>query len=310
MSDLLVFGAASLVGSEFVARTAHAVHAAGRTDPRTQGFPAASFTSVDLLDARAVAEVVERSVAEVVVNFAAATDVDGVERERPATLGAAGGPAYRLNAIAPRAMAEAAERSGKRLITLSTDFVFDGVDGPYDERAEPAPFGPKVSWYGYTKGVGEVDARAASAATAVLRIAYPFRARFAGKLDFARGLVARRRAGRLPPLFADQQFTPTWIPDVGRAVEHLIRSGERGVLHVASPELTTPWEFGSYLFGLVDRTELRLPQGSMAEFLEKPGTTPRPRRGGLKVGRLPGAGVELTGWRRALEEFVREGGAA
>jgi dTDP-4-dehydrorhamnose reductase len=308
VTDLLVFGADSLVGSHFVETTRHRVHAAGRVDPHSVGLPVASFRSVDLTQLEAVAATVRDSSAEVVVNFGGATDVDAVERERTALEAPPRGPAYTVNALAPEAMASATKAGGMRFITLSTDFVFDGHSGPYPESAEPSPDGPKVGWYGWTKGEGERRARAAFSGTTVLRISYPYRARFPRKLDFARTLIARRRAGTLPPLFADQTITPTWIPDVTRALEHLIVTAGGGVLHAASPEPTSPREFGRTLFAQLEGREPELSPGSMREYLQRPGATPRPVQGGLAVGRLPSEGIPLTDWRHGIAAFLDEGG--
>ncbi|MCI4337567.1 MAG: sugar nucleotide-binding protein, partial [Thermoplasmata archaeon] len=185
MSGVLVFGATSLVGSHFVAHppAGVAIAAAGRRSPDRIGIPPTRFDAVDLHDAKAVETVVAESPELVVVNFAARTDVDGVERERPAV--ASADPtlsnAYRVNALAPEAMARGARANGKFLITISTDFIFDGHRGPYAEAAPPDPLGPRVSWYGWTKGEGERRVRATLPQAAVVRISYPYRPPFGGK---------------------------------------------------------------------------------------------------------------------------------
>jgi dTDP-4-dehydrorhamnose reductase len=309
MTELLVFGADSLVGSHFVGQTSRSIAAAGRRDPRDDGLSVAEFAPVDLARPEAVERLVRDSGAETVVNFAAATDVDGVERERPAPPASEGGAAWAVNARAPEAMARAARASGKRLIHLSTDFVFDGTAGPYAEDAEPSPFGPQMSWYGWSKSAGETAVRRALGSAVVVRIAYPFRAKYPRKTDLARGLIARYRAGTLPPLFDDQLFTPTWVPDVSRALEHLLERGGSGTYHVASPEATSPFEFGSALLERVAGRPPAVARGSMEGFLKRPGVTPRPRRGGLVVERLRATPAAPTGWSEAIERFVAEGGA-
>jgi dTDP-4-dehydrorhamnose reductase len=270
MTELLVFGADSLVGSHFVGQTSRSIAAAGRRDPRDDGLSVAEFAPVDLARPEAVERLVRDSGAETVVNFAAATDVDGVERERPAP------PAS---------------------------------EGPYAEDAEPSPFGPQMSWYGWSKSAGETAVRRALGSAVVVRIAYPFRAKYPRKTDLARGLIARYRAGTLPPLSDDQLFTPTWVPDVSRALEHLLERDGSGTYHVASPEATSPFEFGSALLERVAGRPPAVARGSMEGFLKRPGVTPRPRRGGLVVERLRATPAAPTGWSEAIERFVAEGGA-
>jgi dTDP-4-dehydrorhamnose reductase len=309
VTTLLVFGADSLVGSWFVEHTAHRVQAAGPVDPRPLLPRVERFELLDLRQPGGARSLIAGSPAEAVINFAAITDVDGAERERPPEPSLAAGAAFSLNALAPEEIARACAETGRPLVHLSTDFVFDGRSGPYDEREEPAPFSPQVSWYGWTKGEGERRLRAAHPRATVLRIAYPYRARFPGREDFARRWVALRAAGRLPPMFADQTFTPTWIPDVAAAIEALLARPEGGTFHAASPEPTTPLEFATRLFSQLDGRAVELPGGSMEQFLRRPGATPRPRRGGLKVGQLLARGVRLTAWHEGIARFLEEGGA-
>lgn len=304
--ELLVFGADSLVGSHFVATTGHTVVASGRRDPRPELPSVRRFRPAELGRPEDLTEAVRSSGAGAVLNFAAATEVDRAERERPAAGAEPGGEVYEVNAVAPGAIAAACAERQLPFFQLSTDFVFDGSAGPYPEEALPAPLSPAVSWYGWTKGEGERRVREAHPEAVILRIAYPFRARYDRKMDFARSLLARRRAGSLPPLFTDQVFSPTWVPDVSRALEHLLERRSRGTYHVASPETTTPYEFARALLGELEGSPPTLSTGSMAEFLRRPGATPRPRRGGLRVERLPAEGVLPRRWREAVGEFVAE----
>jgi len=310
MTDLLVFGSSSLVGSHFVLTTRHRVMDLGQLDPRVENLPVEGFAPIDLTSTPNVEEAVRRSDAEVVVNFAAATDVDAVERERPTSPEGAQGPAFLINAAAPEAMARATRETGKFLISLSTDFVFDGVDGPYSEGVEPSGFSPRLSWYGWTKGEGERRVREIDPAASVVRIAYPYRASYSGKLDFARKIVDGHRRRVLPPYFSDQQITPTWVPDVSRALEYLIEARKAGVFHVASPTVTTPYQFARELLTAIEHRPPELSEGSLEQFLTRPGTTPRPVRGGLQCTRLPAAGVPLTDWHEGIRRFAAERGDA
>ncbi len=308
LTEVLVFGADSLVGSHFAEFTRFPVRAAGRVDPRPLGLPAKSFETVDLQELERIRSIIHSSSAETVLNFAGATEVDKVERERPeSSPESATGPAFDINVLAPAEMARTANEGGRQFITLSTDFVFDGLTGPYSESARPSAWSRDVGWYGWTKGEGERRVLDADPKAAIVRISYPYRSEFARKTDFARNIVARRAAGTLPPLFTDQDITPTWVPDVSRALEYIIDHRESGCFHVASPDRTSPWEFGETLIGELEGHAPNLSKGSMAEYLSRAGVTPRPRSGGLTVRRITEAGVAPTGWRAGIVAF-REGG--
>lgn len=298
-----MLGATSLVGSDFVASSPLGLSAAGRADPRAFGLRVERFDRLDLSDPAEVERHVRSAPEPVVVNFAARTDVDAIERER-SVAATPSGSAWAVNALAPEAVARAARRAGKYLVQLSTDFVFEGTSGPYGEDAPRSPLSTRMSWYGWTKSEGERLASGASPDLAVVRISYPYRASFPPKLDFARWMLARHRDGTLPPLYANQQISPTWVPDVSGALETLVRRRASGVFHVASPELTTPWEFGKELLALARGSTVEVVRGTLVDPVPGSGVAPRPIRGGLTPGRAQRLGVRLTPWRVGVRELV------
>jgi dTDP-4-dehydrorhamnose reductase len=296
-----------MVGSHFLQHSRYPVHAAGRTDPRSLGLPAEGFSVVRLERGSEVERFVETRPEAVIVNFAARTDVDSVERERTASpTPSQGGEAWSINALAPGTIARGAQRSGKYFVQLSTDFVFDGTAGPYAETDLRSPTSDHLSWYGWTKGEGERRVEEENPTAGILRISYPFRSAFPRKLDFARALVAKHRAGTLPPLYTDQRFTPTWIPDATRALQAMMEARGVGIFHAASPETTTPYEFARRLLQRVSGAEPVLDRGSLRKALARPETTPRPVLGGLRCHRLAQLGVHLTGWREGIDLLVAE----
>jgi dTDP-4-dehydrorhamnose reductase len=314
----LVLGATSMVGSHWIERGSEArdVLAVGRSNPRARSLDSIEFRRLDLGDEASVRAVLREVEPEVWLNFAARTDVDGCERERPAAAPPGADPgrssAWTLNAELPRWIAEEAHARQRYLVHVSTDFVFDGGAGPYAESADPSPWGPRIGWYGYTKGIGERAVRGAHPTAAVLRIAYPFRAHFAAKPDFARTLIERRRARALYPLYTDQRITPTWIPDVTLSVDALIRRRATGTFHVASPQVTTPLEFARALFQAVDAkggTGDELPVGRLADVSPSAGRAPRPLLGGLRVERIRRLGVQPLDYRSAVRAFAAELGS-
>lgn len=298
-----MLGATSLVGSHFVAHSVHRVAAAGRTDPSHRGLKVERFDSVDLLRPELVSKLVESNPEPVVVNFAARTDVDGVELEREERV-LPEGAAWTLNALVPDAVGRAVRNGGKRFVQISTDFVFDGRDGPYDERYPRSPLSPALSWYGWTKSEGERLATEAGGDLAIVRISYPYGLEFGPKHDLARWILEKHRANALPPLYGNQQITPTWIPDVTGVVEELVRRPLRGIFHVASPEITTPLEFGRALLG---RVEGRVPPIAEGELELPPpgsGVAPRPIHGGLLSRRATELGVTSTSWRQGIDHWA------
>lgn len=308
-TKVLVFGATSMVGSHYVQHSGMSVHAAGRTDPGSRGVSVEGFSPIELARTADVEALVRTRPEPIVVNFAARTDVDRIEQGR--TLSgepSAEDDAWRINALAPEAMARGARFARKYFVQISTDFVFDGTAGPYEESTFRSPLSARLSWYGWTKSEGERRVEGENAGSAVLRISYPYRSAFPQKLDFARGMVAKHRAGALQAFYSDQTMTPTWVPDVTRAIHTLVQKQETGVFHAASPETTTPYEFAHRLFQRLSPEGILVEGGSLVHALQHPGATPRPVNGGLRCHRLAHLGIQLTGWREGIDQLVSEEG--
>ena len=100
--------------------------------------------SFDLTSKKEVDIFVKKSKPDLILNAAAYTAVDKAEGEKDL--------AYKVNALAPKYLAELASELGIKLIQISTDFVFDGKQNfPYKPNQERRP----LSVYGYTKSCGE-----------------------------------------------------------------------------------------------------------------------------------------------------------
>jgi len=303
-AGVLVLGASSFVGERYVRSSVRPVTAVGRRPPTGPQPWAGPFVPVDLLDGTAVAQVIAAAPERHVVNFAGSTEVDRIERERPKDVLRPAGEAWSVNAALPATLGRACAESGRRLVTLSTDFVFDGGAGPYRAEDPPASDPRAISWYGWTKREGERLGREADPRLSIVRIAYPLRPDRYRKPDLARWIVDRARAGTLPPLYADQTISPSWVPDLVPLVDHLLDEDAGRTVHVASPDLTTPWTFGTALLDQLLPGHPAIEQGSLARTLEDPGATRRPVRGGLVASDPPETGRPWTSWRDAVDRIA------
>jgi len=98
-----------------------------------------TYFDLDITNNAAVAQLIESEKPQVVINTAAMTNVDLCEDEKQAC--------DALNVDAVRSLANACEKNSSHLIQISTDFIFDGEDGPYTEEDKPNP----LSYYGLSK---------------------------------------------------------------------------------------------------------------------------------------------------------------
>src|SRR5215831_11741325 len=137
---ITVTGANGLVGSRLcrlLVVEGHVVTAVARGDRRTVGD--FEYLSCDLSDRAHAARAFAEARPEVIVHTASMTEVDACERDPRA--------AWAANVLGAAHVAQEARAAGAHLVHVSTDYVFDGSAGPYDEEARPAPSGV----YGRTK---------------------------------------------------------------------------------------------------------------------------------------------------------------
>src|SRR5487761_14424 len=286
-TKVLVIGSSSLVGSHFVETFGdkYEISAIGRKNIFRDTKLLYSFERIDLKEGGRLAEAIRSSKAEFVINYAAETNVDACEAES----GNEKGDVYLVNSEAVGLMASVCKEEGKRFFQISTDFVFDGTNGPYSEDDTAGPINSKIGWYGYTKYLAEVKLNEiAPPGSCIIRISYPYRAHFDLKTDFARNIIDLYRKGKLYPMFEDQIFSPTLIDDVSNAVDFLIANSAERKYHVASKYPTTPFLFASEListfFGKENETEVK--RGSILDFNKIPGRAPRPVQGGLRTDKI------------------------
>jgi len=108
---------------------------------------------------------------EVVLLMAAKTDVDGCEKDKQ---DGESGDAWKINVTGTQNIVDICRETNKKIIYISTDFVFSGEDTPndgYDESSTPSP----VNWYGVTKYEGEKIVVNSGLPYLIFRIAYPYR---------------------------------------------------------------------------------------------------------------------------------------
>lgn len=238
---------------------------------------------------------------DTVILFSAITDVTAAERERNNRKQ----PAWQVNVQGTKNVADACRKFNRKLIFISTDFVFDGSGGSYSETDPTGPDLSKVSWYGITKIEAEKRVATTLANYIILRIAYPYSGKDTGKDDLTLRIIKLFKVGNLYPMYVDQIITPTYIPDIAPAVLLLLEKNFQGIIHLASPDPCTQDEFARKLIKKSKAHGPRpLSQKSIDDDLATKGTTPRPKNGGLAVDKIISLGFTPTDWRQGIEKSV------
>lgn len=250
-------------------------------------------SGVDITDKNQVLEKIKSSEASIVLHLAGKTNVDGCELDKP--LGE-DGEAWKINVLGTQNVAEACEQTNKKLIYISTDFVFDGTKNVYIENDAPNP----VNWYAQTKYAGEKNVQNLKTSWIIARIAYPYRANFA-KLDFLRAILKRLQAGEPVAAVTDHVFTPTFIDDIASALVVLIGSNSQGIFHVVGSQSLTPFNAVNLIadeFGL-DKSKIN--KTTRSEFFK--GRAPRPFQLALKNDRITELGIKMKTFKEGLKEI-------
>ncbi len=181
-------------------------------------------TGVNIVNFEEVENRLKESDARIIIHMAAKTDVDACEDDK--ILGE-DGDAWQINVIGTNNVVIASENTGKRLIYISTDFVFDGTKDFYTEDDDPDP----VNWYGRTKYEAEEIVLKSKVENTVLRLAYPYRSYFQERSDFVRRIITKvKDTGEVEGL-EDHIFTPTFIDDIAGALRVVIHRNVSGIYH-------------------------------------------------------------------------------
>jgi dTDP-4-dehydrorhamnose reductase len=252
--------------------------------------------ALDVSDAEGVRTAVLAAQPDVIVNAAAYTAVDRAEGEPQ--------QAQRVNGSAPAHLAMAAEATNARLIHVSTDFVFDGVQSrPYTPDDRPDP----LSVYGMTKLEGERAALSSPACQAVLRTSWVYSS---GERNFVHTILRLLRERREVSVVDDQFGSPTAASSVARALWQLCEKGEvRGIHHWTDSGVASWYDFAVAVADLGMDFGL-LPGGCRVHPIpssQYPTPARRPRFSVLdKTVTIAALAITPRHWRHALSQVLTE----
>src|SRR6266849_4421160 len=166
---------------------------------------------------------------DLVINAAAFTNVDLCETQRE--------EAFRINAEAPRVLAEICRDKNAKLIHFSTDYVFDGEKRePYTEDDVAKP----ISVYGESKREGEKLVLQTQDRHLVVRVSWVFGS---DRPSFIDAIIKRARESEHVDAIADKFSTPTYTRDIAKMLgaffdvdpsTKLRTSVEGGILHFSN----------------------------------------------------------------------------
>lgn len=284
----LVIGASGFVGGYLARLLAERGHHVRGT---YCGRPGPGLCPLDLRDRSQVFDLVERWRPDVIFNPAARPNVDWCE-EFP-------DESWEVNVTGLGHAVNAAERWGSRLVHFSSEYVFDGLAGPYAETDEPNP----LSAYGRQKLAGEKVVLGRSRDGLVVRTTVVYGWERRGK-NFVQRLIDEVAADRPVKVPVDQVGSPVYVANLAEAVAELAEKDCRGVYHVAGSDQVDRYTFARAAADTFGLNAALIVPARTSELGQK---APRPTRAGLRVDKARRVlSVPLLGYREGLERMKKE----
>jgi dTDP-4-dehydrorhamnose reductase len=227
----MVTGASGLLGANLVLEALDLHEVIAVSHRHRLDLPGVEAHRADLTDGSSARALMAEAAPQWVVHCAAATDLDACEMD-PVM-------ARRVNRDMAGEVAAAAAAHRAAFVYISTDAVFDGRQGNYDETADPNP----VSVYGRSKLEGEQAVLTAHPQALVVRTnIYGWNAQ--SKQSLAEWFLQRCQTGIRSSGWTDVWSTPILVNDLARILLRLLAAGKAGVYHVAGATCLSKYEFG------------------------------------------------------------------
>jgi len=234
---VLITGASGLLGSALLRE---ASKQGTKSVAAYNSRPLHGGLQMDITQCDHVRAAIKESAPDYVIHAAAFTDVDACEVEPKR--------AWDINARGTKHVVGACNEQGVKMVYISTDFVFDGENGPYSEDDPTHP----INIYGESKLAGERFTLAHSG-NAVARVCVLYGP---ARPNFVTWVIDSLRANAPINVVNDQYNTPTYVGNCARAVLRICELGLTGVYHVSGREQVNRYNFACAIadvFGLNEK---------------------------------------------------------
>jgi len=242
---ILITGANGLLGQHLVSLllkdTQHEIIATSKREPgNLLQNSRLHYYALDITDGMEVNLLMEKLQPNTIVHCAALTQVDECE-QHPIK-------AWEVNVTATRFLLDAAKKIKAFFIYMSTDFVFDGMNGPYKEADIVNP----VSYYGSTKVAAEKAVVESGLPYAIVRTCLLYGNILSGnRSNIITWVKENLEQGKKIKVVSDQWRTPTYIEDLAKGILLIAEKKAQGVFHISGSEKLSPYEMaiitGQYL---------------------------------------------------------------
>lgn len=263
---VLIVGADGLLGKELYRDFSKEYEILGTYKDR----PLEDLVYLDLLENETVKERILGFKPQIILLSAALTAVDFCENNQDIT--------WRVNVEGTKEVVILAKKTGAFLVFYSTDYIFDGKDGPYLEEAKPNP----INFYGRTKLEAERVIQKDLKHFLILRTCSLFGYEKDGK-NFAMQVLNALSGKEDFKAVNDQFGTPTYAADLSRITLELINKSKEGIYNAVGVDYVNRLKFANEIAEVFSLDKGLIKSVSTEEMKQ---VASRPRNGGLKIDKL------------------------
>ncbi len=220
-----------------------------------------SHKEFDIINQTQVNSVIANCNFDLFLHLAAFTNVDTAENSKNLAFG--------INTKGTQNIFDAVIAKNKKFVYISTDFVFDGKNPPFDENSKPNP----ISVYGASKYEGE---KIVKDKAMIVRISYPYRKDdFLGKKDFVRIIRDLLSQEKTLKMVTDSLITPTCIDDIAYGLKYLFNNYSPEVFHLVGAQSLSPFEAGKIIARRFNLDEELIQSASYDEYFSAKAKRPK-----------------------------------
>lgn len=249
---------------------------------------------LDITDEEAVNRFILEYKPDVIMHNAAWTAVDKAE-EMPDLV-------YKVNALGPKYIANAANKVGAKMFYISTDYVFDGegtapfeVDSPKDG----------LSIYGKTKSQGEDFVISITNKHFIIRISWAFGI---NGNNYIKTMLKLSKIKDELNIVCDQIGSPTYTYDLANLMADMMETDKFGVYHATNEGFCSWYDFTKYIYKAKGITNVKVNPITTEEYLKiNPNQAKRPLNSRMSKSSLTKAGFNLLPkWEDAVDRYLKE----
>jgi len=291
---ILLTGANGLLGRHLVKKLAEKGYeviatAKGESKINSIGNGKVKFLSLDITDGAAVNKLMNEVKPDVLLHTAAMTQVDECELNKI--------DCWNTNVTATRFLIDSAKETKSRIIFISTDFVFDGLHGPYKEEDEPNP----VNYYGSTKLAAEKAVIQSGLDWAIVRTVLVVGNTEDGqRQNILTWVKEKLEKGETIKVVDDQVRTPTYVEDLADGIILILEKKSKGIFHIAGKDTLTPYQIARQTAEFLKLNSKLIEKSDASNFTQ---AALRPPTTGFKIDK---AKKELSYQPHSFNEILKE----